>query len=76
MAVVTDTNSGLGFESTKELAKQGATIAMAVRNMAKGETAQADILKEVPQAKLELMELDNILRAGMWEWYDDRKGIV
>ena len=57
--IVTGANSGLGFESTKALAEHGATVVMAVRNMEKGEKARADILKEVPNAKLELMKLDN-----------------
>ena len=59
VAVVTGANSGLGFESTKELARHGATVVMAVRNMEKGEKAKADILQEVPDAKLDLMKLDN-----------------
>jgi hypothetical protein len=57
--IVTGANSGLGFESTKALAEHGATVVMAVRNMEKGEKARADILKEVPNAKLDLMKLDN-----------------
>jgi NAD(P)-dependent dehydrogenase (short-subunit alcohol dehydrogenase family) len=59
IAVVTGANSGLGFESTKELARHGATVVMAVRNMEKGKKAEADILEEVPGAKLDLMKLDN-----------------
>jgi NAD(P)-dependent dehydrogenase (short-subunit alcohol dehydrogenase family) len=59
VVVVTGANSGLGFESTKELAKHGATIVMAVRNMEKGEKARADILNKVPGARLDLMKLDN-----------------
>lgn len=59
IVVVTGANSGLGFESTKELAKHGATVVMAVRNMTKGEKARADILKEAPGARLDLMKLDN-----------------
>jgi NAD(P)-dependent dehydrogenase (short-subunit alcohol dehydrogenase family) len=56
--VVTGANSGLGFECSKTLAEKGATVVMAVRNMEKGEKAQADILKEQPNASLDLMELD------------------
>mgnify|MGYP001818504923 CR=1 FL=1 len=33
---------------------------MAVRNLEKGEKARADILQEVPDAKLDLMALDNM----------------
>lgn len=58
IVVVTGANSGLGFESTKELANQGATVVMAVRNMAKGEEARSDILDLQPEASLDLMELD------------------
>ena len=56
--VVTGANSGLGFESSKALAKKGATVVMTARNMEKGETARSDILKEVPDASLDLMKLD------------------
>jgi len=59
LVVVTGANSGLGFESTKELAKHGATIVMAVRNMTKGKKARAAILHEDPGARLDLMKLDN-----------------
>lgn len=59
VVVVTGANSGLGFESSKTLAGKGALVVMAVRNMAKGEKARADILKEQPNAKLDLMNLDN-----------------
>lgn len=59
VALVTGANSGLGFETTKELARHGATVVMAVRNMAKGEAARAEILQEVPNVELDLMKLDN-----------------
>lgn len=59
VAVVTGANSGLGLETTKELARHGATVVMAVRNLAKGEKARAEILQDVPHADLELMKLDN-----------------
>ena len=56
--VITGANSGLGFESSKVLAKKGATVVMAVRNIKKGEKAKSDILKDQPQASLDLMRLD------------------
>jgi NAD(P)-dependent dehydrogenase (short-subunit alcohol dehydrogenase family) len=59
VAIITGANSGLGFESAKELAKHGATVVMAVRSMKKGEKARANLLQEVPGAKLDLMQLDN-----------------
>lgn len=58
IAVVTGANSGLGYESAKALAKKGATVIMAVRNLAKGEQAQVDIRQEVPAATLDVMQAD------------------
>lgn len=57
--IVTGANSGLGYESTKIFVEKGATVVMAVRNLAKGEQAKADILKVYPNATLDLMQLDN-----------------
>ena len=37
VAIVTGANSGLGFYTTKALAKKGARIIMACRNLEKGE---------------------------------------
>ena len=56
--VITGANSGLGFESAKTLASKGATIVMAVRNLSKGDAAYNDILRENPNASLDLMKLD------------------
>ena len=56
--VITGANSGLGFECSRILAEKGATIVMAVRTIAKGEQAKADILKDNPQAQLDVMALD------------------
>jgi protochlorophyllide reductase len=70
IAIVTGANSGLGFESTKELARHGAIVVMAVRNMQKGEKALADILQEVPEAKLDLMELDNAALSSVHAFAD------
>lgn len=58
VAIVTGANSGLGLESTKALAKKGATVVIAVRNLDKGERAKAEILRDQPDASLDLMKLD------------------
>ena len=39
VAVITGANSGLGLESSRELARKGATVIMAVRSTDKGEAA-------------------------------------
>lgn len=58
VAIVTGANSGLGYESSRELARKGATVIMACRNPHKAESAKAQILAEIPNAQLHLMSLD------------------
>jgi NAD(P)-dependent dehydrogenase (short-subunit alcohol dehydrogenase family) len=57
-AVVTGANSGLGLATARELARAGAHVVMACRNLAKGEQARLSIAGAVPGAQLELEELD------------------
>ncbi len=57
-AIVTGANAGLGFETTLELAKKEIKVIMACRNLNKGESAKDEILKQVPKAQLEVMEID------------------
>ena len=65
VAIITGANSGLGLESTKALASKGATVIMACRNLRKAEEAKAEVLQATPQAKLEVMELDNASLASV-----------
>ena len=58
MAIVTGANTGLGFETALGLAKVDATVILACRNLEKAEAAKAEILAQVPDAKLEVMQLD------------------
>jgi NAD(P)-dependent dehydrogenase (short-subunit alcohol dehydrogenase family) len=58
VAVVTGANSGLGYESSLELARAGATVVMGVRNVEKGQRAVDRIKAQVPTAEVELRELD------------------
>lgn len=58
VAVVTGANGGLGLETARELARKGALVVMGVRNQEKAERAFADIESEIPDARLELRELD------------------
>jgi NAD(P)-dependent dehydrogenase (short-subunit alcohol dehydrogenase family) len=57
-AVVTGANSGTGKETTRRLAGAGARVVMAVRAVAKGEQARAEILAQHPHAQLEVRQVD------------------
>ncbi len=56
--VVTGANSGLGFSTSRELARHGATVLMAVRNEEKGRRALDDIRAAVPAVDVQLRMLD------------------
>ncbi len=56
--IVTGGNSGLGYESVKAFAMKGAEVILTSRTMEKGEQAKASIMDEVPEATINVMELD------------------
>ncbi len=56
--VVTGANSGLGFFTSLALARKGARVIMACRNLDKGEKARLQILTEKPDMSPELWKLD------------------
>ncbi|WP_109831520.1 oxidoreductase [Reichenbachiella versicolor] len=56
--LITGANSGLGLGTAKALAMKGAHIVLAVRNMDKGAFATKELLKEIPNAKVDLLKVD------------------
>ncbi len=56
--VITGANSGIGLETSRELARGGATVVMACRDLTRAKAARADIANSVPGAKLALVPLD------------------
>jgi NAD(P)-dependent dehydrogenase (short-subunit alcohol dehydrogenase family) len=58
VAVITGSNTGLGFETAAALAQHGAHVVLAVRNLDKGKDAAALIQQRSPSADVALQELD------------------
>jgi NAD(P)-dependent dehydrogenase (short-subunit alcohol dehydrogenase family) len=57
-AIITGGNSGIGYPVALELARHGATVVIACRDLAKGEAAAARIRNAIPQASIEVSELN------------------
>lgn len=58
LCVITGANSGIGFETAKELAKKGAFIVMVCRNEEKAISAKKQIQNEVDGAGIDLVLCD------------------
>lgn len=56
--IVTGGNSGLGYESVKAFAKNGAEVILASRSPEKAEEAKNEISRENPKGKIQVMFLD------------------
>ncbi|KAI4351702.1 hypothetical protein L6164_006036 [Bauhinia variegata] len=57
-AIVTGASSGIGTETTRVLALRGVHVIMAVRNLLAAKEVKEAIVKELPTAKVDAMELD------------------
>lgn len=58
LAIVTGANSGIGFHIAMELARAGARVILACRDVTKGEAAVSRLKLTVPDASVEVGELD------------------
>lgn len=58
VAIITGANSGLGFHTTTGLASKGLKVIMACRDLDKATKAKKKILEQVPEAQLEIIQLD------------------
>lgn len=58
IAIVTGANVGLGFETALGLAQKEMTVILACRNIDKATVARQDILKKVPNADLDIIQID------------------
>jgi len=57
-AVITGSNTGLGYETARALAGRGARVVLAVRNLDKGKAAADLIARRYPGADVSVQELD------------------
>jgi NAD(P)-dependent dehydrogenase (short-subunit alcohol dehydrogenase family) len=76
-AVITGANAGLGFQTASKLARAGARIVMACRNIEKARKAQSDLLAQVPDAQTIVIALDVSEPASIREFareFSDRVG--
>ncbi len=58
VVMITGSNSGIGKETALELARQGATIVMVVRNREKGEEARGEIIEETGNQDIDILISD------------------
>ncbi|XP_065628468.1 short-chain dehydrogenase TIC 32, chloroplastic isoform X3 [Quercus suber] len=70
-AIVTGASSGIGTETTRVLALRGVHVIMGVRNMVAGKDAKEAIIKEIPTAKVDVMELDLSSMASVRKFASD-----
>ena len=56
--IVTGGNTGIGYESVKELARAGAKVYLAARSTEKAQAAIKEIKAELPDGQIEFLQLD------------------
>ncbi|XP_077224234.1 short-chain dehydrogenase TIC 32, chloroplastic-like [Tasmannia lanceolata] len=72
-AIVTGASNGIGTETTRVLALRGVHVVMAIRNVAAGKDVKEAIVKEIPTAKLDVMQLDLSSKASVRKFASEFK---
>lgn len=67
LCVITGANSGIGFETTKALAKKGAYIVMVCRNEDKAEEARQQIIDETSNPGIDIVLCDFAIQSEIRE---------
>lgn len=64
-------SSGIGSETARVLALRGVHVVMAVRNLSTGASVKEAIVKEIPTAQVDVMELDLTSMASVRKFASD-----
>src|SRR5437879_390477 len=59
IALITGANKGIGLETARQLGKLGITVLVGARDLAKGETAVAELKKDGVDARAVKLDVDN-----------------
>jgi NAD(P)-dependent dehydrogenase (short-subunit alcohol dehydrogenase family) len=73
IVVITGANNGIGFDSTRELARKGAHVILASRDPEKVTQAKQNIQEEIPSAKLSYIHLDLASLSSIRQFADQFK---
>ncbi|KAL3268771.1 hypothetical protein HHI36_007871 [Cryptolaemus montrouzieri] len=71
VVLITGANGGIGFETTKELARRGATVIMACRNVISANRAKDEIVRVTKNDKVSVKSLDLSSQKSIREFAED-----
>lgn len=74
--VITGGSSGIGLETARSLAKQGAIITLAVRNTESGKQAAEDIMKTTGNSEIHVVKLDLCKKEDIIKFVSDWNGTL
>lgn len=76
-AIITGANGGLGFETARHLLDLGASVILAVRDVAKGEAAKLDLARgrDVASTSVEVWNLDLASYSSIQAFAEKAKGL-